>query len=129
MKKSIKIIAVVMIVTMLALSLVSCGKTISGTYTGELSLGGLAGAKAAYEFKGSNVNLTVTTSLLGMSSSETFEGKYEIAENDDGKLEITFTFEGDGSSTYNGTFSFEEGKDADGNKTISIGGATYTKSK
>ena len=126
MKKTIRIIAVLVIVAMACAMLASCSKMLFGTYSGELGIGSLAGAKASYKFSGSSVTLTVTTSLLGSSSSSEYKGTYTIDKTDDGAEQITFTFEGDGSS-YSGTSSFSEGKNADGKSYIKIGGIEYTK--
>lgn len=103
----------------LALSLIfvlaSCGKKLNGTYASDEVLG----SGVTYEFKGSKV--TITTKVL--TFEKTFEGKYKIAKNDDGKLEITFTFEDKDAEKYSGSLSFEK-VDKD---TIKIGGATYNK--
>ena len=42
MKKSIRILAVVMALLMVTLVFASCGKTIKGTYKADIGLGGLA---------------------------------------------------------------------------------------
>ena len=56
------------------------------------------------------------------TETKTYEGKYEITEKDDGKMEITFTFENDEAKTYGGTQSFSIDKE---NDTIKIGLVTY----
>ena len=108
-----KVIALVLALS-LVFVLVSCGKTLSGTYaTGEL-----LGTGATYTFKGSKV--TVTAKVLGFEKS--FEGKYEIFEDEKGAEKIKFTFESNDAKEYAGTFSFSEG-----DKSITIGGITYKK--
>ena len=111
MKKSIRIIAVALVAVMLCLSLVACGKKLSGTYSAEI-----LGSGAEYEFKGSKV--TVTYKALGVVGFEA-EGTYKIKDD-----KITFTFESDDKDAkdYNGTFDFEEGDDY-----IKIGIIKYTK--
>ena len=122
MKKTAKILALVLAVSMLCIVFASCGKTISGTYKFDATVLD-SGVVTTYKFSGSKVSLTVDTKVLGnVTSSDTFEGKYEIAEAESGDLQITFTFEDSDAEKYNLTQTFEEG---DG--TIKIGLVTYTK--
>ena len=72
------------------------------------------GNKTTLEFTPFKVTRTVT--VLG--ESESTEGKYKIAENDEGKLEITFTWEGEEEPE---TMSFSQGEE-DGVKYIELGG-------
>lgn len=120
MKKTIRILALTMALLMVAVVFASCAKTLSGTYTGEADLFGLAGATVTYKFSGSNVTITSTGKLLGMEKTETKEAKYEITEKDDGTMSITFTYD-DGKTE---TQTFKEDKDAG---TITIGLVTLTK--
>ena len=112
----------------LALSLVfvfvSCGKTLSGTYTAGGDFGGIVGGKTSYTFSGSKVTISVTGSLLGSSKTTEYKGEYEIIEAEDGTMSIKFTFEDSDAKEYTGTKSFKEDKDAG---TITIGMITYTK--
>ena len=118
MKRIISTILVCALLLGCVLTLASCGKTISGKY----ELDAVVGSKT-YEFSGSKV--VITYELLGKETS--VEGKYKIAENDKGDLEITFTFEDeDAAKDYAGTFSFAEGKEGD-TKYIKIGGLKYNK--
>lgn len=116
MKKSVRIIAIALVAVMLCLSLVSCGKKLSGTYSAIV-----LGSGAEYEFKGSKVEITVKA--VGIVVAEV-EGKYSI---DDDK--ITFEFETEDSKEadevkkYSGTFDFEEKDNGD----IKIGLITYEK--
>ena len=116
MTKLIKTIAMTLVILTLGLALVSCGKTLNGTYSAVI-----IGSGAEYEFKGNKV--TITVKALGAEVAEV-EGKYSI---DDDK--ITFTFESDDEKEnekvkeYSGTFDFEETDDGD----IKIGIITYKK--
>ena len=126
MKKTIRIIAVLVVAVMVCAMLASCSKMLFGTYSGEANLL-IAGAKASYKFAGSSVTLTITTSsIIGSSSTSEYKGTYTIDKTEDGAEQITFTFEGDGSS-YSGTSSFSEGKNANGKSYIKIGGIEFTK--
>ena len=118
-----KVLALVLALS-LVFVLVSCGKTLSGTYTASGDLLGLAGGKVSYTFSGSKVTVSKTTSFLGNSKTTEYDGKYEITEADDGTMSIKFTFEDSDASEYNGTKTFKENKDAG---TITIGLITYTK--
>ena len=113
----VKVIALVLVIATLTCVFASCGKTISGTYKAELGSTSVLGGSATYKFSGSKVTISVTAGAFGFEKTTTFEGKYEI--NDD---QITFTFEDSDAGEYNGTQSFEKG---DG--YIKIGGVTYTK--
>ena len=126
MKKSVKIIAMIMVLAIAGALLASCSTTLSGTYSGEIGSSSLIGAKATYKFSGSNVTLTVSGSLLGATSSTEYKGTYTIDQKDDGTETITFNFT-DSDTTYNGTFDFSRGKNDDGTPTIKIGLITYTK--
>ncbi len=111
MKKSVRIVAVVMALLMVTLVFASCGKTLKGTYSAEAF-----GTGASYEFSGKNV--TVTYKALGNVLYE-IEGTYKIEDD-----KITFTFENDDENAkdYSGTFDFEEGENY-----IKIGIVKYTK--
>ena len=119
MKKTLRIMAIVMVALMLCLSLTSCfGKKLSGTYKAEVDLL-LAKATYEYTFKGKNVTLVVTKGTFATSEDkDTYEGTYEINELDNGDMEITFNFEDEDANS--GTVSFEEGEGY-----IKIGGVTY----
>ena len=115
MKKSIKIVAVAMVVLMLCLSLFACGA--KKTLNGEYEMGGVT-----YKFSSDEtVKISYTTFLSGQIYS--IEGEYKIDED-----EITFTFEDveedkeDDAEQLEGTFTFEEGEDY-----IKIGNFQYDK--
>ena len=124
MAKITRVIALALVVALVCLTLASCGKTLKGTYSAELDVA-LASVKVSYTFKGSNVTLTVTGStILTGSSTQEYDGKYEITEAEDGTMSITFEFEDNNDDTkkYGGTQRFSEDKDAG---TIKIGAFTY----
>lgn len=108
-KTIIRISAFTLVLTFLAIALVSCGG-LSGKYESSI-----IGTGAAFTFKGSKVTLDIM--VLGSISS--IEGKYKI----DGD-KITLAYEGDDKEAdrYEGTFTFERGDDY-----IKIGGVKYTK--
>ena len=95
MKKSIRILAVVLALMMVTVVFASCAKTIKGTYSAEVDVVVLK-YTATYEFSGKNVTVTkVVNPLLGESKTYTIEGTYEIIENDDDTMDIKFEFKTD----------------------------------
>ena len=100
MKKSVRVLALVMVALMLCLTLASCGKKLSGTYSMEA-----LGTGAELEFKGSKV--TITLKVLGQAG-DPVEGKYSI---DGDKITFEFDSEDKDVEKYDGTFDFEEGED------------------
>ncbi len=128
MKKTIRLVAVLMIVAMLAVSLTSCSKMLSGKYVSESGIGDLVGARTVYEFKGNKVTMTITTSnIITGESTESKTGTYEIMEDNDDPDKLVIAFEFEGEDRY--TRSFSEGENVDGEKIITIGGVDYKKSK
>lgn len=122
MKKSIRILAVVMALLMVTFVFASCGKTIKGTYSAEVDVVVLK-YTATYEFSGKNVTVTkVVNPLIGESKTYTIEGTYEIIENDDGTMDIKFEFKTEDEHIKSGTFDFEQGEDY-----IKIGIVKYNK--
>ena len=122
MKKTvIRIVALSLAVMMLGAMLVACG-TISGTYKGSADVFGLAGADVTYKFSGKKVTITVVANVLGFEKTTTSEGTYVIEKADDGTQTITFTFENEDASSYNGTLPFEKTDDG-----IKIGDVEYKK--
>ena len=127
MKRSVKILAVALVAVILCMSLVACGKRLSGTYEAVATSEGIGGwlgdtlnSGVEYTFKGSKVIIEVT--LFG--EVETYEGKYSIEDD-----KITFEFEAEDSKEadevkkYSGTFDFEEKDNGD----IKIGLISYEK--
>ena len=122
MKKFVKVISALLVLAALCTVFASCAKTISGKYTNDDLDFGIYSYKVTYNFSGSKVTITKTSSgIISGSNTTTIEGKYEIVENDNG-MEITFTFETADDDIKSGTYSFEEG---DG--FIKIAGIKYTK--
>ena len=99
----------------------SCAKTLSGSYEAELSLLG-QGVNVTYTFSGSKVTVTSKVTILGTVNTEEIKGTYEIAENADGSLEITFDFEEETATLRDGTYTFSEEENS-----IKIAGVPYNK--
>ena len=99
MKKSIRIMAVVMALLMVTLVFVSCGKTLKGTYAAEV-----LGTGVELTFEGKNV--TITLKVLGMEAGSA-TGTYKIKDD---KITLTFDSDNDKVEAYDGTFDFEEGE-------------------
>ncbi len=120
MKKSIRIIAVALVAVMLCLSLVACGKKLSGTYEAEIDVL-LIKYTATYEFSGSKVTATKKTTggLTGSVNSVEFTGEYEIK---DGEITFTWDTEDEDEVIKGGTFTFEETDNG-----IKIGTTEYKK--
>ena len=101
MKRSIKVLALVMTAVILCLTLASCGKTLSGTYTMEV-----LGTGTELEFKGKKVTMTVK--VAGAEVGDPVEGTYSIKDD---KITFEFDSEDEDAKEYSGTFDFEEGED------------------
>lgn len=114
-----------MIIATLALSLVSCGKMLSGTYTYVLT----EENQTTYEFSGNKFTRTVKIGALGFAKETKVEGTYKIEEDQDNAdaLVIILTYEKDGEETSE-TLSFVEGEE-NGTKYIKIGGVQFNKAK
>ena len=104
--------AVALALLMVTFVFASCGKTIKGTYEAEIDGGLLGKYTATYEFSGSKVTVTrKTTNLLQQVETKTYNGTYEITENDDGTMEITFNMENGDDAIKSETLTFEQGDD------------------
>lgn len=112
MKKTVRIMAVVMAVLMVTLALASCGKTLSGKYSAEV-----LGTGCTLEFSGKNV--TITYKLLGQQVGEPVEGTYSI---EDDKITIEVESDNEEIGKLDGTFDFVENEDS-----IKIGIFEYKK--
>lgn len=122
MKKSFrKIIVAILAMVMLVGTLAGCGKTLSGSYEAELKVLGQSW-KVTYTFSGKKVEAESKVTLLGNVESNTYNGTYEIVENEDGSMEITFDFAEESDLFKDGTFTFAEGEDY-----IKIAGSQYSK--
>ena len=118
MKKIISTILVCVLLVGCVMSLSSCGKMLTGTYEGELDVL-VGGGKVSYEFTPFGYTKTTTAEVLGFEKTSVEEGKYKIAENDDGELTITFTYEVEGEKKTE-TVSFSQGEE-NGVKYIKLG--------
>ena len=123
MKKTIRLLAVFIIIAMLSISLVSCSKSLTGKYRSNIG-----GIETTYEF-GLFGKVTKTVFIPGvLSDGQTFvtEGTYEILEDTENpnELIIALEFEGEGRETQ----SFSEGE-LNGEKFIRIGIIEYKKVK
>lgn len=112
MKKSLRIVALMLVLVMSVCALASCG-ALSGEYKESIT------GNIKYEFSGSKYVKT-TDKIVGDDAVE--EGKYEIDE-DAGK--ITFTYEEDGEEKTR-TENFSSGEE-DGVEYIKIGVLKYNK--
>jgi hypothetical protein len=120
MKKTLSALLVCVLLVGTLLSLVSCGIMLSGKY--ELKL--TDDNHVVYEFSGKKVTKTKTSGMFGYSKSETVEGKYEINEVEEGKFQITFTWETEEDNIE--TLDFSQGEE-NGTKYIKLGGFTLNK--
>ena len=110
-KTIVRVFAAAMAILLLALTLVACGATISGTYSAEV-----AGTGKTYAFKGSKV--TVSYKFLG-TEVYSYDGTYKI---EDDKITITIDSDDKEAKEITGTFDFEKTEDG-----IKIGIVTYKK--
>ena len=119
MKKTIRILAIVMTVVMLCVTLASCGKKLSGDYTADIF-----GTGTTLSFKGSKVTVIMKAFNVEVAS---VEGTYKIEDD-----KITFDFVDEDKvddedakailADFKGTLNFEEGDDF-----IKIAGVKYKK--
>jgi len=124
MKKTVRILSVVLALLMVTLVFASCGKTLKGKYSAEVNVIALK-YTATYEFSGKNVTVTkVVNPLVGDTKTYTIEGTYEIIENADETMDIKFEFKTEDDDIKSGTFDFEQGEDY-----IKIGIVTYQKAE
>lgn len=121
MKKVLSIVCLLALTVCCLFAFASCSKKLSGSYESEISILGQS-YKMTYTFSGNDVTVESKATILGTVNTNTYEGTYEIAENDDGKMEITFSFENGDDKVKSGTFTFEES-----DEYIKIGGAQYNK--
>ena len=101
----------------MCLTFASCGKKLSGTYVNKGLL-----SDVTYEFQGNKVTVTDTVTIGSSTFDFSYSGKYKIAKDDSGNLNITFTFEDSDADRFNKTCVLEE---IDGN--IKLNGIVYTK--
>ncbi len=124
MKKVISTLLVCVLLVGTLFTLVSCGKSVSGTYENVIS----ESNKTTYEFGlFGKVIRTTTAGLAGFTKDTVEEGKYEINETGDNEFEIVFTWETEeGKETEVKSFSEVE---KNGEKYIVIGLREFKKVK
>ena len=123
MKKTISAVLVCVLLLSCVFALTSCGKILNGTYEFKLT----DDNKTTYDFSMNKCTKTTTMGAIGFTKSETVEGKYEINEVEEGKFEITFTWDVDGEEKIE-TVSFAEGEENDV-EYIKLGALRYDKQK
>ena len=121
MKRIISTILVCVLLLGCVLSLASCGKMLFGKYESKLT----EDNKTVYDFSIGKVTRTDTIGIAGLTKDTVTEGKYKINEVENGKFEITFTWDVDGEEKIE-TVSFSQGEE-DGVKYIKIGLRKYNK--
>lgn len=123
MKKNyIKTITLLLLTIMLLFSLTACAKQVpAASYEAEIEILGQSW-NVTYTFKGSKVEAVNKITLLGKVNSESAAGTYEITENADGSMEITFDFEEENDSFKDTTLTYKENE-----TSIELGGVTYNK--
>ena len=123
MKKYLRILALVLVFVMGGIMLVSCAKTISGTYEAEVDMW-VKKYTITYEFKGSNLTITQREvgAISGNVETNTYDATYEIVEHDDGTMDIIIDVDGGNDTIKDGTYVFEETEDY-----IVIGAVKYFK--
>ena len=125
MKKYLRILALLLVFVMGGIMLVSCAKTLSGTYEAELDLA-LKKYTESYTFKGTKVTM-IRKSVGGITGSvdaTEYNGTYEIAELADGSMTISMTLtnvEDESDVIEKNDLAFEQGDDY-----IIIGTVKYT---
>ena len=121
MKRVLSIVCILALTLCCLFAFTSCAKKLSGSYQTEVSLFGQS-YTMTYTFSGKNVTVESKTTILGNVNTNTYEGTYEIAETDDGKMEITLNFEGADDKVKSGTYTLEES-----DEYIKIAGVQYNK--
>ena len=113
MKKTVKILALVMVAAMLCCVLASCGNTLKGTYKTD----GLFGiGEVKYTFDGDKFTYAYVPGVDALAI--TLNGTYVIEDN---QITLTLSDGSEDSQSISGTHAFEKGDDY-----IKIGGSTYT---
>ena len=114
MKKTVRILSMVLVAAILCVAFASCGNKLSGEYSTNVLLVG----DVSFDFSGSKVTITIKAIGAVLAS---VEGKYKIKDD-----QITFEFESDKEEVkkYNGTFDFAETE-----KGIKIGIVEYKKAE
>ena len=125
MKRIISTILVCALLLGCVLSLASCGKMLFGKYEFKATDSNKIVHDVVYDFSIGKVTKTTTDGLFGYTKDTVTEGKYKINEVENGKFEITFTWDVDGEEEIE-TVSFSQGEE-DGVKYIKLGFTKYNK--
>ena len=124
MKKVISTALVCALLVCTLFTLVSCGKTVSGTYKCTLT-------ESNYEVLEfgmfGKVTKSTTTGAFGYTNTKTVEGKYEINETAENEYSITFTWETEEGEKIE-TLDFSSGEE-NGVKYIKLGMVKYNEVK
>lgn len=123
MKKTVKIVALALVLVMALACLASCGKTIKGEYEATF-----VGMGFNLKFDGKNVAITAK---VGGFSSDPINATYEI---EDDKITFTIPEDAEMSATVKGLFNdifgqpatLEIGEDENGTAYIKIGESKFT---
>lgn len=111
MKKLVRNLSLVLVVVTLCLSLASCSKIVIGSYTAKVEVLGQS-VEQTYTFGlFGKVTRTEKMTVLGVTKTTEDEGRYTIAENEDGELEITLAFASEDGDLIETTVAFEKGDD------------------
>ena len=115
MKNFVRVMSVALVVSMLAVMLVSCGGVPAGRYVaGDTTV---TKSYTQYEFSGSK--FTFTTYVLGNKVDElTYEGKYKVKDGS-----ITFTWKDADGESKSDTVTYVKNEDG----SIKLGLVTFTK--
>lgn len=129
MKKIISTILVCVLLVGSIFTLASCSTMVAGKYQAETEINLIitkVTARVTYEFDiFGKVTKTIVYGTEANKDSETYEGKYAIDKVEDGKFEITFTWNTDeGEDADEDICSFVKGKDSVG-KYVEIAGIRY----
>ncbi len=123
MKKTVRILAVFMIVAMLSVSLASCGNVITGKYSSTVDII-VSKTTTTYEFGlFGSVTRTVVKEVIGSDPETTgTKGKYEIVEDPENPEQLIMVFEFEGEER--ATAKFVQGEEG-GVKYIKLNGVQY----
>jgi hypothetical protein len=127
MKKITSLLLVVAMLVVCVFAFTSCNMIRFGKYEAEVDAV-VAGGKTTIEFTLMMVKVTSSTTILGSTNTEIYEGTYSI-EGEEGDLQIIFDFDGEAPSAFSAdSYDFSEGEDEDG-KYVKIGLVKYHEAK
>lgn len=116
-----KVLVLALVAIMLVGSFAGCGKSLSGSYEAKIEFLGQSW-NVTYTFSGKKVEAVSKITILGAVDTTTCVGTYEITENADGSLEITFDYEEESDLFKDGTYTLTET-----DEYIKIGESQYNK--